>query len=101
MAKVQDIALYVRSKGAGPFWVTIEVFFDNDEAYETFKNSQKVTKGTIAKLYGVEEALVKEFYIDNIRVGKFSFPRRHPAGWEYENDMHSGQQYIRLAEAEV
>ena len=101
MATVQDLAQYVRSKNAGPFWVTMEIFCDNDESYQKIKFSPNVTRETVAKLYGVEAQAMKKFDIDSIRVVKFSYPRPNPSGHRYENDMHSGQQYIRLAELEV
>jgi hypothetical protein len=101
MAQVQDLAMYVRSKNAGPFWVTLEIFCDNDASYQAIKNSPKISKEKIAELYRANVSMVKEFYIDSIRVIKFSYPRPLPSGHKYENDMHTGQQYIRLAEAEV
>jgi hypothetical protein len=101
MAQVKDIARYVRSKNAGPFWATIEIFCDDDESYNKIKNSPRVTKEKVAELYRVKGGEVKAFYVDSLRVIKFSYPRPLPSGHKYENDMHTGQQYIRLAETEV
>lgn len=101
MAKVQELARYVRSKNAGPFWVTLEIFCDNDDSYNTIRNSPNITKERVAELYGVEAEKTRMFYVDNIRVIKFSFPRTLPSGHKYENDMHYGQQYVRLADVEV
>ena len=101
MSKVKDLAQYVRSKNAGPFWITLEIFCDNDESYRTMKESPNLTREKVAKLYGVSEELMKRFDVDNIRVLKYSYPRARPSGYKYENDMHAGQQYIRLAEVEV
>jgi hypothetical protein len=101
MAKVEDIAQYVRSKNAGPFWVTIEIFCDTDEAYKRIAGSPNLTGEKVAELYGADPSLIKVFEIENLRVKKYSFPRPLPSGHKYENDMHYGQQYIRLAEVEV
>ena len=101
MAKIQDLAQYVRSKNAGPFWVTLEIFCDNDESYSRIKSSKNITPEKVAQLYGTNPGMVKSFYIDNLRIIKFSYPRPFPSGHKYENDMHAGQQYIRLAETEV
>ncbi len=101
MATVQEIARYVRSKNAGPFWVTIEIFCETTEAYEKIKNSRNITPQKIAELYHVDVNKVKVFYVNSIKVIKFSYPRPMPQGHKYENDMHSGQQYIYLADAEV
>jgi len=101
MAKVKELSKYVRSKNAGPFWVTIEIFCDNKENYEKIKESPNITKEKVAELYNTNPALIKKFNVDNLLVIKFSYPRPVPSGYRYENDMHSGQQYIRLAEMEV
>jgi hypothetical protein len=101
MAAIKELAQYVRSKNAGPFWVTIEIFCEDDTAYQTIKSSPNVSKEKIAELYHADLKRIKCFYIDNIRVIKFSYPRPLPSGHKYENDMHTGQQYIRLADVEI
>ncbi|MDR1213521.1 MAG: DUF4387 domain-containing protein [Propionibacteriaceae bacterium] len=101
MATVEELARYVRSKNAGPFWVTLEIFCDDDAAYEQIKHSPNLTKRKVAELYGADPALVKQFALDDLRVVKFSYPRPQPSGHRAENDMHSGQQYIKLAEVEI
>lgn len=101
MATVKDVARYVRSKNAGPFWVTIEIFCETEQAYELIKNSKNITPQKISELYHIEADKVKVFYIDNLLVVKFSFPRPQPQGHKYENDMHAGQQYVFLADTEV
>ena len=101
MAKVCEIARYVRSKNAGPFWVTFEIFCESDEGYQRIKNSPNLTGEKVAALYGADSAKIKVFDCDSIRVKKYSFPRPMPSGHKYENDMHCGQQYIRLADVEV
>lgn len=101
MTTVKDIARCVHSKNAGPFWLTLEIFCETQEAYETIKNSNNITPQKISELYHVDAGKVKVFYMDNLNVVKFSFPRPNPQGHKYENDMHAGQQYIFLADAEV
>jgi hypothetical protein len=101
MAKVEDMARYVRSKNAGPFWVTVEIFCDTDETYKKIVASSNLTGEKVAELYCVEASRMKVFEIDALKIKKYSFPRPMPSGHKYENDMHYGQQYIRLAEVEV
>jgi hypothetical protein len=101
MPTVKELARYVRSKNAGPFWVSLEVFCETQEAYERIKYSENITPEKISELYHVDEKKIKVFYMDDLRVVKFSFPRPHPQGHKYENDMHAGQQYIFLADTEV
>jgi hypothetical protein len=101
MATIKEFSQYVRSKNAGPFWVTIEIFCADDDSYQKIKSSPNVSKEKVAKLYGVAANQMKCFYVDSIRVIKFSYPRPLPSGHKYENDMHTGQQYVRLADVEL
>ena len=101
MPKVGDIATYVRSKSAGPFWVTLEIFCKDDESYQMMKNSPNISKEAVSGIYAVDPEKMKCFYMDDIFIIKFSYPRSKPCGHKYENDMHNGQQYIRLSEVEV
>ena len=96
--KVCDIARFVRSKNAGPFWVTIDIFCDDDASYELIKNSPNLKLENVAALYNTVPDKMKIFYLDSLRAIKYSFERPHPSGWKYENDMHSGQQYIALSQ---
>ena len=41
MSKLSDVAYYVRSKNAGPFWVTIDIFCNNEESYKRIASSKK------------------------------------------------------------
>jgi len=100
MAKLKEIARYVRSKNAGPFWVTVDIFFADRESYERVKHSN-IQEEKVAELYGTKPELVKKFYCENINVIKFSWPRKAPSGNAEEYDMHFGQQYVFLSETEV
>jgi len=101
MTQLQDIVQEVRSKNAGPFWVTLEIFCTDDETFNRIKASPNLTKEKIAELYQVNSESMKRFDLETIRVIKYSFPRKNPSGHKYENDMHFGQQYVRLAEVVV
>lgn len=99
--KVKDVCRYVRSKNAGPFWVTIDLFFDGAEAYERHRCDPAIGADSIAAIYGVEAGQVKRFEVDDLAVVKPSIPRTAPQGGAVERDMHSGQQYVPLLEVEL
>lgn len=101
MALLKDVAQYVRSKNAGPFWVTLEIFCGSGEAYEQIKLSENISTENVARLYKVNEEDIQVFYLPSIYVIKYSFPRPFPSGYRYENDMHYGQQYRIIEEVEV
>lgn len=91
-----ELASLVRSKNAGPFWVTLDVFFADDEAYARAAGSGAITADRIAELYRVDAAQVEVFALPHIRVIKVSFPRREIQGTFTDRDMHSGQQHVVL-----
>jgi len=51
MATLGDLAKLVRSKNAGPFWLTIDIMFDDAEATAVPVTPKSSTRATIARLY--------------------------------------------------
>ena len=101
MPKLRDVCRYVRSKNAGPFWVTIDLFFKDDESFRKYHASEAISPRRIAEAYGVDPALVKYFAVENLNVVKISFPRKTSQGGVVERDMHQGQEYVRLLSIEL
>lgn len=93
--KLGDLVLKVRSKNAGPFWVTIDIFCDRPEVFAQVRDG--LSSGAVAALYGVPEATLKRFDISDLRVVKFSLPRPVVQGSAADRDMH-GAQYAALLE---
>lgn len=101
MITLRDVCHQVRSKNAGPFWVTIDVFFDGPASFALYKDAPALSPEGIGEAYGVDPAQVKRFAVDSLAVLKISYPRKSPQGGVVERDMHSGQQYVRLLDAVV
>jgi hypothetical protein len=87
----------VRSKNAGPFWQTLDVFLRSDEEYQALIASRTLTPERIAELYLVPAESVEVFHMKDLRAVKISFPRRVPAGSFEDRDQHAGQQHVPLA----
>jgi hypothetical protein len=51
MATLGDLAKLVRSKNAGPFWLTIDIMFDDAGAYRRARDAEIVNRAAIARLY--------------------------------------------------
>jgi hypothetical protein len=101
VAKLRSVCRYIRSKNAGPFWITIDVFFDGPEHYQKYRDSPSLDAASIASLYGTDPKWVKRFAIDSLNTVKISFVRPTPQGGLVERDMHAGQQYVRLLDLEL
>ena len=101
MAQVKDVCHHIRSKNAGPFWVTFDLFFDGEASFEKYATSPKLGPETFARLYGADPAFVKIYPVRNLHMVKISYARSNPQGGEVERDMHCGQQYVRLLDVEL
>jgi hypothetical protein len=101
MAKIKDICRHIRSKNAGPFWVTIDFFFDEDKPYRRYRDSPLLGPELFERLFGTDPSAVKRFAVDSLKMVKISYPRAKPQGWWGERDMHSGQQFARLLDIDI
>lgn len=101
MTRLRDVCRYVRSKNAGPFWITVDLFFDSETHYARFRDVPALSAEAVASVYGVDPAQVRRYPVDDLQVLKISFPRQTPQGGAHERDMHGGQQYVRLLDMEI
>lgn len=93
---VGELASQVRSKNAGPFWITLDVFFRNESDYRLVTGSTALSQEAIGRLYRVDPAAVKYFEHPDILALKISFPRPVTAGSFEDRDLHAGQQHVPL-----
>jgi hypothetical protein len=95
------LARLVRSKNAGPFWLTIDIFFATDADYQRAAAPGALTEQAIADAYHVPSSNVTVYRLPTIRVIKASLPRPVVQGSFADRDMHSGQQHIPLADLPI
>lgn len=97
MPTVEDVCRHVRSKNAGPFWITIDLFFPDRRSFDTYVESAALQPAAVAALFGVADARwIKRISVPQLLVLKISYPRHSPQGGPIERDMHGGQQFVRL-----
>ena len=101
MPKLSEICHRVRSKVAGPFWVTIDLFFDGPENYGKYHDHPAIQPEALAKIYETEPSLISIYPVESLNVVKISFPRAQSQGGVAERDLHSGQQYVYLLDVEL
>ncbi|MGB3482721.1 MAG: DUF4387 domain-containing protein [Mycobacterium sp.] len=101
MPKVSDVCRHVRSKVAGPFWVTIDLMFDGQDNYDRYVGSPELTAESIGSIYAIDPRTVMLYPIPALKVLKISYPRLTPQGGVEERDLHSGQQYAYLLDVEL
>jgi hypothetical protein len=101
MATFEQTAHYIRSKNAGPFWLTIDIFCSDEKDFDKFKASKNCTSQVFAKVFQVDSEKVKIFFLKSLFTIKISLPRPMIQGHAYERDMHCGQQYVQLLDLEL
>lgn len=99
MSELRDIVQKVRSKNAGPFWLTIDIFCGSAEAFQQVSNG--VSTDRVAALFKADPSVVKRFDIADLNVVKFSLPRPVIQGARLDRDMHGAGWAALLAEMEV
>jgi hypothetical protein len=101
MLTVEDVTTLVRSKVAGPFWVTIDIFFADRATYEKWHSNTAFSADTISQVYGVPAETVARYAVENLNMIKISYPRAQPQGGITERDLHSGQQFSYLMKVPI
>jgi len=99
MPELGSIVEKVRSKNAGPFWLTVDIFCGSPEAYARVVSGLSTER--VAHLFKVEEATLKRFDIADLNVVKFSLPRPAIQGTAHDRDMHGAGWAPLLAEIEI
>lgn len=97
--RLADKVVKVRSKNAGPFWVTLDVFCGSADVFHTVR--AQLTADRVAALYQQPVAVLKRFEIEDIYALKFSLPRPVIQGSREDRDMHGAQYAVLLAELEI
>lgn len=101
MPKLRDVCRHMRSKVAGPFWVTVDLFFDGAENYRKYHDNPAISPEALARVYETDAKLVSIYPVESLNMVKVSYPRAAPQGGMVERDLHSGQQYVYLLDLEL
>jgi hypothetical protein len=96
MPLLAEVCRHVRSKNAGPFWITVDMFFTDETSYARWADSPALQPDALAQRLGISAAGIKRFAVPQLNVLKVSYPRANAQGGTHERDMHGGQQYVRL-----
>lgn len=99
LASLADSVVKVRSKNAGPFWLTVDIFCGDRERFEQV--AATLSDRQVAEVFGAEVQLVKRFAMPELAVLKFSLPRPTAQGAPEDRDMHGASWAALLGEIEV
>jgi hypothetical protein len=97
-----ELAQVVRSKNAGPYEITFDLLFAEEDTYRTIKGSSLLTSATIASLYSLNESdIIYCGFFDQARGFKATIPRmrdgtKYVSGGFGDEDVHGSQMYLPL-----
>ena len=99
--KLMDYTKMLRSKNAGPLWLTMDLSFEEKSTLLKILNSGVLNAATIAELYDVPEDMVKIIPYPVVNAIKITIPRKCPSGALTDSDIYGCQQHMALANLEV
>jgi len=93
---LRDAVVSVRSKNAGPFTVTFDLFFPDAATFAEVCRRRVLTPDVVAGLYGLRADEVRIFEFEPALAIKVSVPRLVPGGAPGDTDVAGGQQFVPL-----
>ncbi|MBE7052425.1 MAG: DUF4387 domain-containing protein [Ruminococcaceae bacterium] len=95
MKKLIDYTKILRSKNAGPLFITFDLIFNSREDMKYVE--QRLTKEQISKAYDVSTDKIDIISYDIVNSIKITFPRKNISGALADNDIYGCQQHMPLA----
>ena len=97
--KLIDYTKILRSKNAGPLYITFDLMFDDAKKFEYVNNN--LQKEAVAKAYGVDAENVVIVSFDVVKSIKITFPRVYISGDFLDTDIYGCQMHTPLANIEI
>lgn len=99
--RLVDCTDVLRSKNAGPYHLTFDVFFSNPVAAEQFVSAWRAHPDAVATLLGVDAGDLVIEEIESLNAVKITVPRSVNAGAVNDRDVLGCQQVAVLMDMEV
>ena len=101
MARLDQIAKVIRSKNAGPFFVTLDVLFSDEASYRRVEAAGAIEKEKMANLYQQPVENVFVYHHPAALAMKVTMVRKIPAGSIDDTDLYGAQQHMLLYPLEI
>jgi hypothetical protein len=100
--ELSQLAAIVRSKNAGPFLVTFDVLFNDEETYRQVCESGAVTPDSIARAFDVQTSAVTSFFlVPMANAIKVTLRRPIVQGAFGDSDVYGCQQHVPLMKMRI
>jgi hypothetical protein len=99
---LSDVATVIRSKNAGPFVITFDVFFKDGITFEKVIKSGSITRSAVAQAFSIKETEIVELtFFKPANALKISMNRRKASGAPGDTDVFGAQQHVPLMKMNV
>lgn len=99
---LSEVARVIRSKNAGPFELTLDVLFGDEELYRRVREAGVFTAESVAALYRVApSAVLKVVHYDPALAVKMTLARPRASGALGETDVYGAQQHAPLLDMQL
>jgi Domain of unknown function (DUF4387) len=89
---IAELATLIRSKNAGPFVISLDFVFPDEQTYAAVRDSDALTTESIAALYSLPPERVSEvIHYPAANAIKVNLLRERPAGSFGERDLYGSQ----------
>ena len=95
MKRLIDYTKILRSKNAGPLFITFDLIFPDESSFNYVK--EKLTKEIIKEVYDVNIEDISIISYGVVNSLKITFPRKNISGSLEDNDIYGCQQHMPLA----
>ena len=100
--KVSELASVIRSKNAGPFELTFDIMFDDEQTYARVRASGILGAELIQRLYGVDaDEVLSVHFFDAALTFKATIARPVASGTAGDSDVLGAQQHAPLLDVEI
>ena len=99
MKKLIDYTKILRSKNAGPLFITFDLIFNNNDDMRYV--SERLTKEHISNAYAVSTDKIDIIVYEVVNSIKITFPRINISGSLNDIDIYGCQQHVPLANIEI
>jgi len=102
MTTLNDLTKIIRSKNSGPFELTFDVIFNDEETYRKVRDSGLLTEERLCQLYNIQiDQLVAFVWFDVANAFKATIIRPQDSGSYGERDTYGAQQSAPLTLLEI
>ena len=97
--KLIDYAKILRSKNAGPLFITFDLIFDTEKELDFIES--KLKKEDISKAYNIDVSKIDIITFRQVNSLKITFPRKNVSGSILDTDIYGCQMHLPLANIEI